>query len=323
MLGAMKTRVWRSGSIASLLFVLAHLPQAHGDPIVYASNVVSVSADFGKGIDYGSEALACVIIGREKKEDPSGACDNKYGPISSNSSRSAFLQDDGNFASADASLFDEPIIPEIPLQVSVSPRAIWYPPKYWSIFALAGAETETDKFVLAKAALRDPIVISDPSDEAFDVTLRRTLDFLQFSGSAVATETATASYHTEMSTDLTGFLFSLDLAFEIDSPLVVDVNLGSYVLGLPDWDEATIESKLSSLLDAENPGNSFALSDSYSFPDIPINVVAGDILTVSTSDTVVAMAVPEPSALLLFGIGLAATFIVNGRCQPSHVLSGA
>jgi hypothetical protein len=108
-----------------------------------------------------------------------------------------------------------------------------------------------------------------------------------------------------MSTDITGFLFSLDLAFVINQPLGLTLTLGDYVKTLPGWDKISLENQLSVLLDAETADNNFILNN-FNFPAIPIHVPTGQSLNVFTLDLANAEAtgVPEPSTWFLLASGL-------------------
>jgi hypothetical protein len=122
---------------------------------------------------------------------------------------------------------------------------------------------------------------------------------LQLKGAIDSGEFASGTYHSELSTNLTGLIYSRDLTFEANQPLGVSVTLGDYVRSVPEW--ASLESQLRSLLDAGTPDNDFTLVD-FSFPAVPtIQVLAGQDLIVTSRDTTTSSAgiVPEPGSYVI------------------------
>ncbi len=70
-------------------------------------------------------------------------------------------------------------------------------------------------------------------------------------------------------------------------------------------------TSLASLLGAASPSNDFSLS-SFSFPDIAINVGAGQTLAIFSHDTAIAAA-PEPATLAPVGNGVVGPGLVRRK----------
>jgi len=151
----------------------------------------------------------------------------------------------------------------------------------------------------ALARFVDPIVFADPMGSAFDVSLER--GFFENEGTpgiviGSDSDVAWATYHADVSTDRTGFLFSLDLRYHTGEPLGVDVTLGSYVSSLAGWDEGALEAALGAALDASTADDDFRLAvPAYNFPLIPIHVDAGQTLSITGEDTADVISCPEGS----------------------------
>lgn len=241
---------------------------------------------------------ACGIIGNVSFNDPAAACANINGPVPP--TRFINVTDGaGNHVDATSQeLFAVGAFKAY--RVSANDKSVTLP-------------------TFAFAEYLDPLVFSHPMGDAFSVSL---VDSISGSNpsqpglllSADAGEIGSGSLHSDLSTDITGFLFSLDLSFKTDEPLSVNLNLGSYLFGLPSsagWNKASIESSLRLALDADTPDNDFRLT-SFDFPAIPIDVPAGSNLTVFTVDQAVAQA-PEPGMLSLVGAGAVALLAVAGK----------
>jgi|SRR5271166_440947 len=175
-------------------------------------------------------------------------------------------------------------------------------------FYVHADEITVTKFSFAQAQFVDPLVFSNPSGGAFNVTL--TPNFatteghagLELAGSGLP-GTDSGSFHKNMSSNLTGFLFSLDLTFVLGQRLGVNLTLGSYLTGMPGWDQVTLTNELESALNANTASNNFILNN-FSFPNIPIQVNSGQSLDVFSSDLATAGTIPEPSSWILCGLGV-------------------
>jgi hypothetical protein len=187
------------------------------------------------------------------------------------------------------------------------------------LFFVDAADIARTKATFAEAEFVDPLIFFSATNDAFDVSLIRSFENvgsspgLQLAGSAAAGEQALGSYHLEMSTNLTGFLFSLDVGFSASQPLTITIDLGTYVTGLAGWDELLLESSLRTLLDAGTIDNDFSLT-TFSFPAIPVHVPAGEELIVMGADVGTAIAAaPEPGTLSLIALAFAATLSARKR----------
>jgi hypothetical protein len=172
----------------------------------------------------------------------------------------------------------------------------------------------------AQAEFVDPLTVSNPGGGPFDIDLVRSFTSdgpnkpgLSFVAQGQLGDLAEGILHAEMSSNLTGFLFSLDLVSELNQPLSINLTLGSYVVGLPAWNQSLLISQLSTLLDASNPDNTFVLSD-FSFPAIPVHVPDGQTLIVTTDDvrTATASPVPEPRTSGPIIVGLLVLMVFPG-----------
>lgn len=248
------------------------------------------------GITYGVNSMgrACGQIGLTLYQDPDTACSNMNGPIAPNRSISA-SDAAGNAVDADATKFGVGL----------------------KVYRARASSTRVTKFTYAFAEFADPLTVSGPPGEAFDVDLTRSFmpndsePGLLLSGSGPA-GSAVAELTDSMSTSLTGFLFSLDLSFTLGKPLSIDLTIGSYLSDVPGWNKASLEATLSSLLGAGTPSNNFSLTD-FNFPVIPISVPANQVLSIYTLDTAL-VSTPEPATLpLLAGPGLAVLMLCRSR----------
>jgi hypothetical protein len=171
-------------------------------------------------------------------------------------------------------------------------------------------QTAVTLATFAQAEFTDPLTFTNPSGGAFDVTLDRLftatdgLHGMELGGSG-GPGSASASFHSDMSTNLTGLLFTLDVNFVEGQPLGISISLGPYMIGLPGWDQTTLQNALRTALGANSISSDY-VTDSFNFPDIPIHVGAGQSLIVSTDDVSTAAGAPTPEGgtLTLFGTGL-------------------
>ena len=173
----------------------------------------------------------------------------------------------------------------------------------------------------AQAEFVDPMSFTSLTNDAFDIDLVRsffeangTPGILIGGGHGGADGSASPSFHADMSSNLTGPLLAMDLAFALGQPLGIHLTLGTYLAGLPSWNEAALTAQLRTLFDADTADDMFSLAN-FAFPAIPIHVAAGQTLIVDTDDirTAVATVVPEPAIVWLLGGGLAALLTVARR----------
>jgi hypothetical protein len=292
---------------AALSWSFAVLGACFGDAAVAVNSLVSSNNGIGGGTTIGiavnavSNGRACGMIGGVAVgQDPAGACPgtNTNGAIPPG--RLVSVTDAaGNQVDAESDIAAVVL-------------------GFKSYIVSAHSKSVTLK-TFAQAEFVDPLTFSDPFNRSFGVDLTRyfaesdSAPGLRIGGDAGSGGTASASFRADMSSNLTGFLFSLDLSFTLNQPLNVQLTLGNFVAGLPGWDQAALTSQLRSALDADTADNDFSLG-SYEFPNIHIEVAAGDTLVVSTDDIRTAVAeVPEPSIVLLLGGGMCALVALRRR----------
>ena len=277
--------------VAALAIALAFQVDVHAavNAISQSANgMVVIPSKNGIALKATSQGRACGMInGAVVAADPAAACNNVNGPISPNRSIN-FTDAAGNNVAARAG------------KIAV--------PGFIKFYFTRANTVSVNANTFSFAEFADPIFVSDPDNGAFDVDVTRsfmsvydsdlgmTINGLELGGSSGLDN---AQFHAEMSSNLTGFLFSLDLFFSADQPLGVVVTLGA-VAGQPGWDQQALESDLRALLDAGNPDNDFSLS-AFSFPDIRIHVNAGESLELFSTDRSV-VTVPEPPTVELLAI---------------------
>jgi len=171
-------------------------------------------------------------------------------------------------------------------------------------------QTAVTLATFAQAEFTDPLTFTNPSGAAFDVTLDKVFTATDgFPGMELGGGggfgSASASFHSDMSTNLTGLLFSLDVTFSEGQPLGISISLGSFVTGLPGWNQTALQNALRTALGANTISSDY-VTNSFSFPDIPIHVGAGQDLIVFSDDisTAAGAPTPETGTLTLLGTGL-------------------
>jgi len=259
------------------------------DVTVTVTGGIDSSTTEGVAMSASSEGYACVDLGSgtEMDENPTGACVGTTAPIPPSRDARAFFPPgpgytDMGYAYSTDTYFSTP------------PGSKWY---HVAVLDSCG---ELDS-CRSEALFKDPWVFSHAGGEAFSVTLHRSFfgdpELFGIVGDGGGGTLVTASYHSETSSDVSGFLFSVDLSYEFDQPLSVDVTVGGFLTGSPGWDEGVLEGLLSAALDAGTPDNVFELLEDFDFPSIEIDVVAGSTLEIQTADLAVA-SIERPTSML-------------------------
>jgi len=246
------------GVVAVLLGSFGADLQAVTNVLVTSNNGVGAGTRIGVAVNLVTMGRACGMIGGVVVgQAPAGACPgtNTNGPIPP--ARTINVTDiAGNHVDADSAI----------VAALLGLKA----------FVVEAHSTSVTRGTFAQAELVDPIVFSDPAGGAFDVDLTRF--FFEDSGAPgirlAAQGPGSGSFHAAMSTDVTGFLFSLDLGFEYGQPLAVNLVLGAYLAGVAGWDDDALTGQLRTLLDASTADNDFSAA-SFEFPNIPVHVAAG------------------------------------------------